>query len=60
MTALATTWSRSISRDSKSRQTGRTSSPETYLGYQQGRNFASPGGGDSDERRTYAVPDNLE
>ena len=35
-------------------------SPETYLGYQQGRNFASPGGGDLDERRTYAVPDNLE
>jgi thiol-disulfide isomerase/thioredoxin len=35
-------------------------SPETYLGYQQGRNFASPGGGDLDERRTYAVPDNLK
>jgi Thioredoxin like C-terminal domain/AhpC/TSA family len=35
-------------------------SPETYLGYQQGRNFASPGVGDLDERRTYAVPDNLE
>ena len=35
-------------------------SPETYLGYQQGRNLASPGGGDLDERRTYAVPDNLE
>jgi thiol-disulfide isomerase/thioredoxin len=35
-------------------------SPETYLGYQHGRNFASPSGGDLDERRTYAVPDNLE
>jgi len=35
-------------------------SPETYLGYQHGRNFASPSGGDFDERRTYAVPDNLE
>ena len=35
-------------------------SPETYLGYEQGQNFASPGGGGPDERRTYAVPDNLE
>jgi hypothetical protein len=34
-------------------------SPETYLGYEQGRNFASPGGVGFDEPRTYAVPDPL-
>ena len=34
-------------------------SPETYVGYQQGRNFASPGGVTIDEPRTYSVPDSL-
>jgi thiol-disulfide isomerase/thioredoxin len=34
-------------------------SPETYLGYEQGRNFASPGGVGFDEPRTYDVPDTL-
>ena len=34
-------------------------SPETYLGYQQARNFASPGGAELDESRSYAVPDSL-
>jgi thiol-disulfide isomerase/thioredoxin len=34
-------------------------SPETYLGYEQGRNFASPGGVGFDEPRTYTVPDPL-
>ena len=34
-------------------------SPETYLGYQQGRSFASPGGVTVDEGRTYAIPDSL-
>jgi thiol-disulfide isomerase/thioredoxin len=34
-------------------------SPETYLGYEQGRNFASPGGVGFDEPRAYAVPDSL-
>jgi thiol-disulfide isomerase/thioredoxin len=34
-------------------------SPETYLGYEQGRNFASPGGVGFDEPRTYDVPDPL-
>ncbi len=34
-------------------------SPETYVGYQQGRNFASPGGVTVDEPRTYSVPDPL-
>jgi thiol-disulfide isomerase/thioredoxin len=32
---------------------------ETYLGYEQAQNFASPGGADLDEPRTYAVPDAL-
>ena len=31
-------------------------SPETYLGYLQGQNFASPGEADLNERRTYALP----
>jgi thiol-disulfide isomerase/thioredoxin len=35
-------------------------SPETYLGYEQGQNFASPGGAGLDEPRTYAVPDPLK
>jgi thiol-disulfide isomerase/thioredoxin len=34
-------------------------SPETYLGYEQGQNFASPGGVALDEPRTYDVPDSL-
>jgi thiol-disulfide isomerase/thioredoxin len=34
-------------------------SPETYLGYLQGQNVASPGGVELDERRTYALPDRL-
>jgi thiol-disulfide isomerase/thioredoxin len=34
-------------------------SPETYLGYLQAENFASPGGAEPDERRGYAVPDRL-
>ena len=35
-------------------------SPETYLGYEQAQNFASPGGAELDEARTYAVPDPLK
>ena len=35
-------------------------SPETYLGYEQGRSFASPGRPALDEPRTYAAPDTLE
>ncbi len=34
-------------------------SPETYLGYEQTQNFASPGGVAFDESRTYAAPDSL-
>jgi thiol-disulfide isomerase/thioredoxin len=34
-------------------------SPETYLGYRQAQNFASPGGAALDEPRTYAAPDSL-
>jgi thiol-disulfide isomerase/thioredoxin len=34
--------------------------PETYLGYEQGQNFASPGGAELDEPRTFEVPDELE
>src|SRR5262249_49726633 len=34
-------------------------SPETYLGYEQGQNFASPGGAAFDQPRTYDVPDSL-
>ena len=34
-------------------------SPETYLGYEQARNFASPGGAAFDEPRTYSAPDSL-
>jgi thiol-disulfide isomerase/thioredoxin len=33
--------------------------PETYLGYQQTQNFASPGGAAFDESRTYVAPDSL-
>jgi thiol-disulfide isomerase/thioredoxin len=35
-------------------------SPETYLGYEQTHNFASPGGAGLDERRTYVAPDSLK
>jgi thiol-disulfide isomerase/thioredoxin len=35
-------------------------SPETYLGYEQGWNFASPGGARADEARAYAAPASLK
>jgi len=34
-------------------------SPETYLGYEQAQNFASPGGAELNEPRTYIPPDPL-
>ena len=34
-------------------------SPETYLGYEQGHNFASPGGVTVDEPRAYSLPETL-
>jgi thiol-disulfide isomerase/thioredoxin len=34
-------------------------SPETYLGYGQAQHFASPGGAENDEPRTYVAPDEL-
>jgi thiol-disulfide isomerase/thioredoxin len=34
-------------------------SPETYLGYQQAQNFATPGEADLDNPHTYAVPESL-
>jgi thiol-disulfide isomerase/thioredoxin len=34
-------------------------SPETYLGYDQAQNFASPGGAKLDQPRTYDAPDSL-
>jgi Thioredoxin like C-terminal domain len=34
-------------------------SPETYVGYEQGRNFASAEGVALDEARTYSAPDSL-
>ena len=34
-------------------------SPETYLGYDQGQNFASPEGAELEEARDYAAPDSL-
>ncbi len=34
-------------------------SPETYLGYEQGERFASPGGAELDQPHDYAVPDAL-
>jgi hypothetical protein len=33
--------------------------PETYLGYEQVQNFASPGGAEFDQPHSYAVPDPL-
>jgi len=38
---------------------GTLGSPETYVGYQQGHNFASPGDAIIDEPRTYSIPDPL-
>ena len=38
---------------------GNVGSPETYVGYQQGRNFASPEGVTVDEARSYSVPNPL-
>jgi hypothetical protein len=38
---------------------GTLGSPETYVGYQQSRNFASPEGATIDDARTYSVPDPL-
>jgi thiol-disulfide isomerase/thioredoxin len=35
-------------------------SPETYLGYEQAQNFASPGGAGFDEPRIYVPPDSLK
>jgi thiol-disulfide isomerase/thioredoxin len=35
-------------------------SPESYLGYEQGRSFASPGPAALDVPRTYTVPDTLK
>jgi thiol-disulfide isomerase/thioredoxin len=35
-------------------------SPETYLGYEQGQNFASPGGVELDRGHTYELPDSLK
>jgi hypothetical protein len=34
--------------------------PETYLGYEQAQNFASPGGARVDEPQTFALPDRLK
>jgi len=34
-------------------------SPETYLGYEQGRSFASPGGAGLDEARNYSLPESM-
>jgi thiol-disulfide isomerase/thioredoxin len=34
-------------------------SPETYLGYEQAQNFASPGGVEFDRPRSYVTPDRL-
>jgi thiol-disulfide isomerase/thioredoxin len=33
--------------------------PETYLGYERGENFASPGGAELDQPRSYEVPQRL-
>ena len=34
-------------------------SPETYLGYEQGRSFASPGGVKLDEAHAYEIPESI-
>jgi len=38
---------------------GSLKSPETYVGYGQAENFASPGGAVVDARHAYAIPDRL-
>jgi thiol-disulfide isomerase/thioredoxin len=38
---------------------GNLRSPETYVGYERGERFASPGGAASDERRAYVAPERL-
>jgi thiol-disulfide isomerase/thioredoxin len=38
---------------------GNLESPETYLGYEQAQNFASPGGVSFDDARSYVAPDRL-
>jgi len=38
---------------------GNLKSPETYVGYGQAENFASPGGAAVDQRHVYAVPSRL-
>jgi thiol-disulfide isomerase/thioredoxin len=38
---------------------GTLQSPETYVGYERGENFASPGGAASDERHLYSAPTQL-
>jgi thiol-disulfide isomerase/thioredoxin len=38
---------------------GSLKSPETYVGYERGENFASPGGAAANERRVYAAPARL-
>jgi hypothetical protein len=38
---------------------GNLGSPETYLGYEQAENFASPSGVSPDEARDYVTPDRL-
>ena len=35
-------------------------SPESYVGYDRGENFASPGGASSDKSHVYAIPARLE
>ena len=35
-------------------------SPETYLGYERGQNFASPGGAAPDRSSSYVLPDRLK
>ena len=58
--ASVTLWSPSLPTVSRLRPIGRTcASPETYLGYEQTQNFASPGGVAFDESRTYLAPESL-
>ena len=38
---------------------GNQRSPESYVGYDRGENFASPGGAASDKSRVYAIPAQL-
>jgi thiol-disulfide isomerase/thioredoxin len=39
---------------------GNLRSPESYVGYDRGENFASPGGVASDKSRAYAIPERLK